>query len=261
MAAAIKRRTATLPLSTLLTFTDAISALVPECILNISPEGLHTRAVDFANIGMVIANAKVNKGSTLEAKIGIDITSLKNTLTAISKMVPSDTLIVMNGKESDDRDRPYLEIEVQGTFRQNIRIKTLDKRTVRKEPNPPVITLPIRIDLERQDLLNAVAACAIRSDILRIAVDKEGVFTMAARGDTDHHKIEISKGAAGIGAAIYSIDYLKDIAKCMEGSKCTLYFQSDHPVEIRANLGGEVLVKYLLAPRIPTDEESKEDWI
>jgi hypothetical protein len=186
---------------------------------------------------------------------------MKNTLTAISKMAPPDTLIIMSGKESDDRDRPYLEIEVRGMFRQYLRIKTLDKRTVRKEPNPPLIMLPIRIDLESQDLLNAVAACAIRSDIVRIAVDKEGVFTVASRGDTDHHKIEIATGAAGMGASIYSIEYLKDIAKCMIGSKCILHFQSDHPLEIRSDLGGDVLVKYLLAPRIPTDEESERDWI
>lgn len=254
----VKRRTATVKLSTMLKFTDAISALMPECILNISPEGLHTRVVDFANVGIVVVNAKIQEGS-LEAKLGIDITAMKNILNAISNTLPGDTLLILQGRESEDRDRPYLEIEVRGDLSQHMRIKTLDKRTIRKEPNPPVIAHPIMVDVEGKYLLNAIVACSFQSDQVRIAIDREGTCTIAAKGDDFQHKIEIARGGAGIAAAIYSIDYLKDIIKILSESKCKLKFQTDWPMEIAATIDNEVAIRYLIAPRI--EEEKGDEWL
>jgi len=259
MAAGFKRRTATVNLSTLLKFTNAISALVPECIVSVRPEGLDTRAVDFANVGMIVVNAKVGEGSSLEADLGLDITAMKNILKAISGSLPGDTPLVLQGRESGDPYRPYLEIEVKGELSQHIRIKTLDKRTIRKKPNPPIIAHSVRVDVQGNHLLNAVVACSFQSDQVRIVVDREGTCTIAAKGDNFQHKIEIARGGAGTAAAIYSIDYLKDILKILSESTCILRFQNDWPMEISANLNKEVRIRYLLAPKI--EEEKGEDWI
>lgn len=256
-----KRKSATIRLSALLAFTNGISAIIPECIININEQVMYARVVDTANVSMVLASADLER-SNLDAKLGFDAVAMKNTLSYIAKVLPGDTLITMQCRESKDSARPYLELEIRGESKQTIQFMTFDKRTIRKEPNPPSINLPVQIDVAGPALLNAVSVCACISDAIRIAVDNEGVCTLASKGDNSQCKIEVARGGAGQAVADYSLDYMKDITKFLAGSPvCTLNFTTDHPIRIVGKFEPGVTVVYLLAPRIDIEDKSGIAWL
>ncbi|MCX6681795.1 MAG: DNA polymerase sliding clamp [Methanoregula sp.] len=232
---------------------DAISALVPECRLHTADNGISTRAVDTANVAMVSLELKKEAFDSFKAtksQLGVDISKMKN----IFNMMGKGDLISLELPENAQK----IQLSVHGYL---YSITLLDTNTIRKDPNPPTISLPGKLTISGDDLNNAIKAAAVISDKIAIGINpKEQTFFMDAEGDTDHIRREFGKDelkslSPNEARSLFSLDYLKDMGKVMSrAAEVEVFLGIDHPVRFSFDIaGGNGHVEYLLAPRIEAD--------
>ncbi len=232
---------------------DAISALIPECRLHTDETGISTRAVDTANVAMVALTLKKEAFDTFKAttsQLGIDLMKMKN----IFGMSTKGDLISIEMADNAQK----MSVSVHGY---HYSITLLDTNTIRKDPNPPTISLPGKIVIKGDDLNNAMKAAAVISDKIALGINpKDQTFYLVAEGDTDHIRREFSKdeliSLTPVEArSLFSLDYLKDMGKVMgRAAEVEIFLGIDHPVRFSFDIaGGNGHVEYLLAPRIEAD--------
>lgn len=232
---------------------DAISALVTECRLHTDENGMYSRAVDTANVAMIVLQLQKEAFETYTAskgEIGLDIAKMKN----IFGMISRDQLLALELPE----DGQKLKVSFEG-YRYSLTL--LDANTIRKDPNPPNIELPGKVVLAGNDFNNAIKAAAVVSDKIALGIDPNAhTFYMIAEGDTDHIRREFGKSDVialnGVEArSLFSLDYLKDMGKVMsKAQEVEVSLGVDHPARFSfAIAGGKGHVEYLLAPRIEAE--------
>ncbi|MBQ4414666.1 MAG: DNA polymerase sliding clamp [Methanomicrobium sp.] len=232
---------------------EVVAAIVSECRLNISANGLAVRAVDTANVAMIsleLGAPAFNTFAAGDSQIGLDISKLKNIVASINK---ADVLSL------DLPDGAYKMELAYGGFKYSISL--LDVNTVRKDPNLPSIQLPGKVVIAGAELNNAIKAASLVSDKIAFGINPDNeTFYMEADGDTDHINLEIK--AADLktfipaeARSLFSLDYLKDMGRVMsKAEEVEIFLGKDHPVKFVFTIaGGEGKVEYLLAPRIESD--------
>ncbi len=232
---------------------DAISALVPECRLHTTDNGISTRAVDTANVAMISLELKKEAFDSYKAtksQVGVDISKMKN----IFNMMGKGDLISLELPENAQK----MQVSVHGY---HYSITLLDTNTIRKDPNPPTINLPGKVAISGDDLNNAIKAAAVISDKIAIGINpKDETFYMIAEGDTDNIRREFGKDelkslSLNEARSLFSLDYLKDMGKVMsKAAEVEIFLGIDHPVRFSFDIAnGNGHVEYLLAPRIEAD--------
>jgi proliferating cell nuclear antigen len=232
---------------------DAISALVPECRLHTADNGISTRAVDTANVAMISLELKKEAFDSYKAtksQVGVDISKMKN----IFNMMGKGDLISLELPENAQK----MQLSVHGY---HYSITLLDTNTIRKDPNPPTISLPGKLTISGDDLNNAIKAAAVISDKIAIGINpKDETFYMIAEGDTDNIRREFGKDelkslTPNEARSLFSLDYLKDMGKVMSrAAEVEIFLGLDHPVRFSFDIAnGNGHVEYLLAPRIEAD--------
>jgi hypothetical protein len=78
---------------------------------------------------------------------------------------------------------------------------------------------------------------------------------LSGKEETRQNRIKLSSDATVPAQSLYSIDYLKDIAKTLAGSSITVQFDTDFPISLSAGPVPGLSVRYLLAPRLETEED------
>ncbi|MDK2975020.1 MAG: proliferating cell nuclear antigen [Methanofollis sp.] len=232
---------------------DAVAALVTECRLHVDGNGMRTRAVDTANVAMVSLELDKDAFATYESTpedLGLDVAKMKN----IIGMMGKDDTLSLNLAEGSHK----LELSF-GSYQYSVTL--LDVNTIRKDPSLPNVELPGKVELAGSALSSAIKTADVISDKIALGIDpKADLFFMAAEGDTDHIKLELSRSQlisldAADARSLFSLDYLKDMGKVMgRAGKITLALGIDHPVKFTFDLAeGKGRVEYLLAPRIEAD--------
>jgi proliferating cell nuclear antigen len=232
---------------------EAISALIPECRLHTDESGLSTRAVDTANVAMISLTLKKEAFDSYKAtksQLGIDLMKMKN----IFGMAGKGDLISIEMADNAQK----MSVSVHGY---HYSITLLDTNTIRKDPNPPTISLPGKIVIKGEDLNNAMKAAAVISDKIALGINpKDQTFYLVAEGDTDNIRREFSKDelvslTPAEARSLFSLDYLKDMGKVMSrAAEVEIFLGIDHPVRFSFDIsGGNGHVEYLLAPRIEAD--------
>jgi len=232
---------------------DAISALVPECRLHTAENGISTRAVDTANVAMISLELKkeaFDSYTATKSQVGVDISKMKN----IFNMMGKGDLISLELPENAQK----MQLSVHGY---HYSITLLDTNTIRKDPNPPTISLPGKLTISGDDLNNAIKAAAVISDKIAIGINpKDETFYMIAEGDTDNIRREFGKDelkslTPNEARSLFSLDYLKDMGKVMSrAAEVEIFLGLDHPVRFSFDIAnGNGHVEYLLAPRIEAD--------
>jgi proliferating cell nuclear antigen len=232
---------------------DAISALVPECRLHTADNGISTRAVDTANVAMISLELKKEAFDSYKAtksQVGVDISKMKN----IFNMMGKGDFISLELPENAQK----MQLSVHGY---HYSITLLDTNTIRKDPNPPTISLPGKLTISGDDLNNAIKAAAVISDKIAIGINpKDETFYMIAEGDTDNIRREFGKDelkslTPNEARSLFSLDYLKDMGKVMSrAAEVEIFLGLDHPVRFSFDIAnGNGHVEYLLAPRIEAD--------
>ena len=233
---------------------DAIAALaviVDEVRFRIKPEGISVKAVDPANVAMVIfelGSSAFDEYSADELEIGIDLNKITDLLGITDK---GDT-VRMELEEGNNK----LLIDVGGL---SYTLSLLDPSTIRAEPRIPQLELPAKVVMNGTDLRRAVKAAEKISDHMLMGVSGD-IFFMEAKGDTDQVRLEMGRDQlidlkAGEASSLFSLDYLTDIVKpTNKVNEVTLSLGRDFPVLIDFEIAnGAGRISYLLAPRIESD--------
>ncbi len=233
---------------------DAIASLaviVDEVRFRIKPEGISVKAVDPANVAMVIfelGSSAFDEYSADELEIGIDLNKITDLLGITDK---GDT-VRMELEEGNNK----LLIDVGGL---SYTLSLLDPSTIRAEPRIPQLELPAKVVMNGTDLRRAVKAAEKISDHMLMGVSGD-TFYMEAKGDTDKVRLEMGRDQlidlkTGEASSLFSLDYLTDIVKpTNKVNEVSLSLGRDFPVIIEFEIAnGAGRISYLLAPRIESD--------
>nr|WP_321349751.1 DNA polymerase sliding clamp [uncultured Methanoregula sp.] len=241
-----------IPQQRLSALCDTLAALVPECKLMITADGLNTLAVDTANVGMVQVNLPKEQfdeyTETAKVEIGMDVPKWVAMLKIMNDS-KSTIEIQLNDNKVRISDGKYTY-----TF------TLLDPNTVRKRPNPPNITLPAHVVVNAKEFAEAIKAMGVVGDKCRLTALHDGeVLELSAEGETDTLRKELNVPVPGTAkkepvSSLFSLDYLSDISKAMkDAGKITVCLGQDHPVRFDFELEG-IESSFLVAPRIEDKE-------
>ncbi len=233
------------------TITRAVVALVSEARMHFLDKGLHSRAVDPANVAMVIVDVPKDSFEVYkideEKTIGVDMDRVFD----ISKSISSKDLV-----EFSVQDESTLRIKFGSV---EYKVSLIDPSAIRKEPKIPELELPAKIVLDAGEFKKAIAAADKISDHVVFRSDRDG-FRIEAKGDVDSIMFQMSETEliefnGGEGRSMFSVDYLKEFCKvASSGDLLTIHLGTNYPVRLVFELvGGKVKVEYILAPRIEAE--------
>jgi len=232
---------------------DSVSVLVDECKVHLEEDGLHIRAVDPANVGMVDLHLDADAFESYEADgglIGVDLARLED----IAGMAESGGLVQLDL----DEETRKLHIQIDGL---EYTLALIDPDSIREEPDIPDLDLPARVVIEGRDIDRAVTAADMVSDHIALGVDADAEqFYVDAEGDTDDVHLELDREdlidlTAGDAHSLFSLEYLKDMNKAIPGdAEVTVELGEEFPVKMHFSVAeGMGEVTYMLAPRIQSD--------
>ena len=232
---------ATIKADTLSETLAPISAIVDECKLHATEDGLEICAVDPANVAM--ARVELDKKAfeafdTTGVTLGVNLERVEDVLSMADDELALELV--------DDTHK--LRIESDGL---EYTLALIDSDSIRQEPDIPDLDLPATFVLEGGSISRGIKAADL--------VAKH--ITVAADGDTD----DVTETLAGdrvtnadVGEScesMFSLDYLKDISKPIGSSaSVTLRFGDEFPLKMRYyGADGPLTVTNMLAPRIQSD--------
>lgn len=233
------------------TILDAVSSLVDEAKIRVTPEGINLKAVDPAHVAMV--DLSLGKKAFLEYKatdldLGVDLAKLKDIL----KLAGAQDTLDLEYKE----DSHKLVLKVGHTTR---RMALVDTQNI-ADPKVPNLNLPNTVTVLAGELQQGIRASSDVAD--HVALVAEGkTFELVADGDTDQVYLRLEGDdlvkiqAPQKSRSLFSLDYFGNIAKVARPTDAlTLHLGSDFPVKVEFDIAdGAGHVVFLLAPRIQND--------
>jgi len=231
--------------------TKAMVALVSEARFHFTVDGLHSRAVDPANVAMVIVDVpkdsfevyKVDEDKT----IGVDV----NRVYDISKSIKAGELVELKLEDESSLRIKFGSVEYS--------VALIDPSAIRKEPKVPSLELPAKIVLNAGEFKKAITAADKISDHVVFKSDETG-FYIEAEGDVDRITFHMSEAELiefnrAEARSMFSIEYLKEFVKVAStGDLLTIYLGNNYPVRLVFEVAdGKVKVEYILAPRIEAE--------
>ncbi|MBE8539760.1 DNA polymerase sliding clamp [Geoglobus acetivorans] len=231
--------------------TRAMVALVSEARFHFQEEGLHSRAVDPANVAMVIVDVSRDNLEAYsideEKTVGVDV----NRIYDIAKGIKKNELV-----ELKVEDEATLKVKFGSVV---YSVALIDPSAIRKEPKIPNLDLPAKIVLDAGEFKKAIASADKISDHVVFRSDSTG-FYIEAEGDVDRivfhmseaELIEFNKAEA---RSMFSVEYLKEFIKVAgTGDLLTVHLGTNYPVRLVFEVaGGKAKVEYILAPRIEAE--------
>lgn len=240
---------------TLSNLLDSIDALVEECKVRVSRDGVYIRAVDAANVAMVDGSLDASAFEQFEASPGILGLTLGKLMDAVNLANKSDLIFF-----KFDSETRKLHIETDGL---EYTMALLDPDTIRKEPEIPDLDLPTTVTLEAAKLSRAIKATDMVSDHISISTSMRdgGVLLMGGEGDVDDVELElgpedlIDENISSEAKSLFSLDYMKDMNRAIPGgAEVTIDVGNEFPLKLRYEQDeASCRVEYMLAPRIQSD--------
>ncbi len=229
------------------TMAKAMVALVSEARFHFKSEGFHSRAVDPANVAMVIVDVPSDSFEVYsvdeEEVIGVDV----NRVHDISKTIKSKELVELKVEGST------MTIKF-GSVQYSVQL--IDPSAIRKEPKVPNLELPAKIVMDAGEFKKVIQAADKISDHVVFRSDDSG-FYIEAEGDVDKIEFHMSEGELiefnkAVARSMFSVEYLKEFVKIAgSGDLLTIYLGTNYPVRLIFDVcDGKAKVEYILAPRI-----------
>jgi len=146
--------------------TRAMAALVSEARWHFKEEGFHSRAVDPANVAMVIVDVSrenLEAYSIDEEKVvGVDV----NRIYDIAKSIKKNELVELQVEDETRLKVKFGSVEYS--------VSLIDPAAIRKEPKIPQLDLPAKIVLDAGEFKKAITAADKISDhvVFRLQRDR-----------------------------------------------------------------------------------------
>jgi proliferating cell nuclear antigen len=230
---------------------DAVSAVVEECRIHLTEDGLVIRAVDPANVAMINEQVSADGFEAYDTDCG-EIGVRLDPLDEILGIADNDDDLIQFDYDAQTRKIQITVNAVEYT------LALIDPASIRQEPDIPDLDLPASVGVEQSDLKQAVRAADMVSDHIKLRVDeREQSFIAEAEGDTDDVEFELSADdlentSFGAASSLFSLDYLKDLRKPVpKDTIVRMDMGEEFPVKLHFEMAdGTVNVEYMLAPRI-----------
>jgi len=232
----------------------AAHALVLESRVTIDDKGWHIKAIDPANVAMVIVDAppdafykyelKLEEEAEKEKKgmeIGISIDKMAEILRSVSRSGNISLAV---------KDTLFMEF---GNF--TFSLNLYDPSTITEAKKVPEINFTSEVVMNGEDFKRAIDAAKRISEYVTLSV-KNGAFTVRAEGEGTTMEMKLSGEELfdfeeGDARSTYSLTYLTSIARVFANAEVILKLGNDVPVEVSGKIAdGSVAVSYLLAPTI-----------
>jgi len=229
---------------------ELISALVIEVKFKIDDSGMSVIAIDPANVAMVRfflsknAFSQFDLGNAKQEIWGVNLEDLKKILRRAG--IKSSLIF--------KREENKLNIEIPDKIKRDFTLNLIDIKGEDKEL--PNLEFSARIEMNSNDLIDAVEDCAVVADACSFIIDKNN-FIIEAKS-LNSARSEFSGDEVNIKAencrAKYSLEYLD---KFIKGSKLCdktiLNFANDHPLRMDLKIENMEL-NFILAPRVESED-------
>ncbi|MFA5019550.1 MAG: proliferating cell nuclear antigen (pcna) [Candidatus Pacearchaeota archaeon] len=224
-----------------------ISELVTEVKIKVDGTGIRINAIDPANVAMV--SFKIPKESFSEFNGGNEILGVNlDNLKAVLKRAKAGSYISLESSEG------ALKIDIFDRVKRSFSIALIEIESEDKEP--PSLEFLSQIQMNSQDLVDAVEDCLVVADACTLiatpesfVIEASGLNSARAEFSTDEVKI-----ISGESKSKYSLEYLQ---KFIKASKLTdtvyVNFSSDHPVKLDFKINN-VNLSFILAPRVDNED-------
>jgi len=224
----------------------SLSAIYDEGIISLTKDGLSSKIVDPANVCMISIDVpaidfeKYKIESNTELGFAFD-----KTMSFIDGAKNETVLLELNNKKLTIK---YSGFEYTQT--------TIEPSTLRASPKIPELEHDVNIEIPTKILSKNIKACTKIDNFINFQMLND-VFTMWSKGVSTKVNIDIENPLirkSATAMALYSIDYLQDIAKGLSHtSDVCILLSTDFPIVFESTICETGTISYLLAPRIDSD--------
>ena len=214
----------------------AVVQLVDESRIHFDENGFWIRAVDPANVAMVEVEVE---GWSIDYEPARRVAGVSwVSLLEACKLFRGDVRVVVDRElrlvAEDDED--------EGEGNRTVSLPLINPSEIRKEPKEYSLTTTASVTVSRfKDLVEAHSRFG---EAMLIEVS-DGVARFVTEGDDG--RIEDTFSGEGKGKAMYSLEYLRAIAKGLNGFEVRIELADDHPAIFQGENEG-IRIKYVLAP-------------
>lgn len=230
-----------------------ISEVIQEATFEISKNGIELKAMDPANISMVVLKLLPSAFSKYDIKETEEITlNLDNLKQALRRAKPSDILTLSS-------DRNKLKITLSGKSTKDFLIPLLDE--TKKKREIPSLDFKAKAELDAIEFEDYINDSAIVGEALTLEARPEKLIFSSGESNSKV-KIVLEKGKDALlnidvkdpNKAIYAIEYLKKIAKSSKISRSVnIQFSSNYPIRLDYKALDKGQLSFILAPRIENE--------
>ena len=244
------RATCVVNAGVLKTLLKGLNILVSESRWRFSESGLQIRAVDPANVSMVIANIEPHvfdayQINEKEVIIGVDIDRLFDFVKSFRKDDLVDITILDSKINIKARSIEYS-------------LSLIDPSAIRREPKIPEIELPAKIVMTVENFKQALNAANKFSDYVILETSDSGL-KLQADGDIDKitayfRDSEVIEFNGAKAKSMFGIDYLMQFFSVPDkNSVVTLRLGDNYPLHLTFEIQDGFTLEYFQAPRIEVE--------
>jgi proliferating cell nuclear antigen len=239
------KATCILPVKDLKTLLKGLNVLVYEARWHFTNKGLKVRAVDAANVAMVIATIEPDafhayKITEEDVVIGVELDNLYEMCKSFDSKEHVD-ITVMDGKLS----------VTSGSITYTTAI--IDPSAIRREPKLPELDLSAEVVIDAKEFKRAIAAVDRVSDVAFFEKTDVG-FRILGEGDIESIAYSVDNSGLidcnnGKAKAKFGINYLKEFCKVTDG-RLRIRFDNNYPCWLTFEIKDGFTLEYILAPRV-----------
>lgn len=241
------KATCILSVKDLRTLLKGVNVLVSEARLHFTDKGLLVKAVDPANVAMVIASVEPDVFEAYsitehEVTIGVDLDRLNDISKSFDSKARAD-ITVMDEKLSITSSCMTYTIAV------------IDPSAIRREPKTPQLDLIAEVVMDAKEFKKAISAVEKVDD--EVVLEKTDVgFRIVGGGAVESIAYSVDNSELidwnnGKARAKYSLDYVKEFCKIAgDSEKVRIRLDNDHPCWLTFEIKDGFEIEYILAPRI-----------
>ena len=225
-----------------------ISELVTEVRIKVNKEGIMLTAIDPANVAMVYFKIPSSLFSEFELQKDVDLGLNLNNLKAVLRRCKPGSALILEKQEN------MLNLTIKDRIKRDFSLALIDIDM--EEKSLPQWEFNSVIHVNSDTFVEVIEDCAVVSDACtfiaepnKFVVEAHGLNSARAEFSSDEAQIH-----SGNSTARFSLEYLSKFIKgATISSKVSLSFSDNHPMRLDFPTG-EVILSFVLAPRIEQDD-------
>ena len=225
---------------------NAITCVAEEVKIEVSPEGIHVKAADPANVALVDLRASAKAFTFYQAETGM------------FALEPQSILSLLAGKNDVS-----LEIEEQmlklSSGATSYKLRLFDPSTLKEPPRIPELDLPAIALIDASDFRQSIEAVAKILDKSALITVTQGdaedpqMFRISAKSQQAEAVSEFPLAEVlvkeGLSNSRMPLEYIMAATKPMQG-KVMIETGINYPMVMSWSIGDSIDVKYIVAPRM-----------